>query len=591
MTMRSHYCGEITEALESQTVAVCGWLDTRRDHGGVIFLDLRDRSGLLQVVVEPENEPAFQAAHGARNESVLRLEGEVRMRPAKQRNDRMPTGKVELLAAKVEVLSQAEPVPFQLEEDPGEEVRLRYRYLDLRRPGMQRAIQLRAAITRAIRSYLDGRDFLDIETPILTRATPEGARDYLVPSRIHEGQFYALPQSPQLFKQLLMMSGMDRYYQIARCFRNEDLRADRQPEFTQLDLEMSFVDEEDVMDLAEGLVRYVFEEVLGDELPDPFPRMTWAEAMRRFGSDRPDLRNPLELADVGEAVRDTEFKVFAGPANDPDGRVAALCVPEGAELTRKQIDEYEAFAKRHGAKGLAWIKVNEASKGVEGLQSPIVKFLDDRAVGGILEATGAGDGDLLFFGAGDWKTVSDFMGALRGQVGRDRDLVAAGWRPLWVVDFPLFEYEDGRWWALHHPFTSPKTDDQAELSADPGNALSRAYDLVLNGTELGGGSIRIHDTAMQAAVFDVLGIGEAEAREKFGFLLDALRHGCPPHGGLAFGLDRIVMLMGGLTSIRDTIAFPKTAQGSCLLTKAPSPVDEMQLDELNLRLAPARRAK
>jgi len=586
--MRTHYCGEVTDKLDDSPVTLCGWLDTRRDHGGLIFIDLRDRSGLVQVVVEPDNEPAFAAAHGARTESVLRIEGRVRMRPEKQRNDRIPTGRIEVLAEAVSVLGAADVLPFQLDEDPGEEVRLRHRFLDLRRPTMQRAIQLRAAVTRAMRGYLDGRGFLDIETPILTRATPEGARDYLVPSRVHAGAFYALPQSPQLFKQLLMMSGMDRYYQIARCFRDEDLRADRQPEFTQLDLEMSFVNEEDVMALNEGLIRYVFSEVLDDELPDPFPRMTWAEAMRRYGTDRPDLRIPLELADVAGAVGHVEFKVFAGPANDPKGRVAVLRVPGGAELSRKQIDDYEAFVKRYGAKGLAWIKVNEPGKGAEGLQSPIVKFLDDRAVAGILEAAGAEAGDLLLFGAGDFKTVSDFMGALRMQVGRDRGLVEAGWRPLWVVDFPLFEFEDGRWWALHHPFTSPKTDDPAELSADPGSALSRAYDLVLNGTELGGGSIRIHDTAMQSAVFRVLGIGEQEAREKFGFLLEALRYGCPPHGGLAFGLDRIVMLMGGLGSIRDTIAFPKTANASCLLTGAPSSVDDAQLAELHLRRAPSR---
>lgn len=586
--MRTHYCGEITEKLAGERVGLCGWLDTRRDHGGVIFIDLRDRSGRVQVVVEPENGPAFEAAHGARNEAVLRVEGEVRMRPEKQRNERMPTGQIEVLAQSVTVLGAAEPLPFQLDEDPGEEVRLRHRFLDLRRPAMQRAIQLRAFVTRAIRNFLDERGFLDIETPILTRATPEGARDYLVPSRVHAGEFFALPQSPQLFKQLLMMSGMDRYYQIARCFRDEDLRADRQPEFTQLDLEMSFVEEEDVMQLAEALVRYVFREVLDDELSDPFPRMSWAEAIRRFGTDRPDLRNPLELADVAEAVRHSEFKVFAGPANQEGGRVAALRVPGGADLSRRQIDEYEAFVKRHGAKGLAWIKVNDPGQGAEGLQSPIVKFLDEQAMSGILEATGAEAGDLLLFGAGNHKIVSDFLGALRQQLGRDLGLMEAGWRPLWVVDFPLFEHEDGRWWSLHHPFTSPRESDPAALAADPSGAMSRAYDLVLNGTELGGGSIRIHDTKMQYAVLEILGIGADEAREKFGFLLEALKYGCPPHGGLAFGLDRIVMLMGGLSSIRDTIAFPKTANARCLLTEAPSSVSEDQLSELHLALAKGR---
>ena len=551
-SFRSHLCGRVDETLAGNNVVLCGWANTRRDHGGVIFIDLRDHSGVVQVVIEPDNAAAFAAADRVRYEFCLRIEGTVRARPASQVNERLGTGKIEVIASTVEVLNAAAPLPFMLDETPNEEARLRYRYLDIRRTQMQKQLRLRTKLVQEIRHYLDAQDFQDIETPILTKATPEGARDYLVPSRVNPGQFYALPQSPQLFKQILMMAGMDRYYQIARCFRDEDLRADRQPEFTQLDIEMAFVREQDIQDRVEELVRHVFRTVIGVELANPFPRMPYSEAMRRYGSDKPDLRNPLELVDVAEFVKTSSFKVFAGPANDAGGRVAALKVPGGASLTRKQIDDYGPYVARYGAKGLAWIRVDDLAKGREGMTSPIVKFLDDTALDGILKAVDGQTGDLIFFGAGPYKTVSDFMGALRLVVGRDMKLVEDGWRPLWVVDFPMFEFDhaENRWVSLHHPFTAPSIDDVAELTANPGDALSRGYDCVLNGNEIGGGSIRIHRPELQSAVFRLLGIEEEEAKVKFGFLLEALRYGCPPHGGIAFGIDRIATLMCGVDSIR-----------------------------------------
>ncbi len=584
--MRTHYCGLVDEALTGQSVTLCGWADTRRDHGGVIFIDLRDHEGIVQVVVEPGNAEAFRSAEGVRYEYCLRITGTVRARPVSQVNDRLRTGRIEVVAAEVQVLNAAAPLPFMLDDTPGEDARLRYRYLDIRRPDMQRKLRMRTRLVSALRHYLDARGFQDIETPILTKATPEGARDYLVPSRVHPGEFYALPQSPQLFKQLLMMAGMDRYYQIARCFRDEDLRADRQPEFTQLDMEFAFVGERDVQDFVEAMIRHVFKEVADVALADPFPRMTYAEAMRRYGSDKPDLRILLELTDVAEHVRHVEFKVFSGPAADPGGRVAALRVPNGAELTRKQLDDYGLYVAKYGAKGLAWIRIDDLAKGREGLTSPIVKFLDDRALQGIFQAVGAQTGDVIFFGAGPYKTVSDFLGALRLKVGRDQGLVENAWRPLWVVDFPMFEYdyEAKRYVALHHPFTAPKVDDAAELAADPANAVSRGYDMVLNGNEIGGGSIRIHRPEMQSTVFDLLGIGAEEAQLKFGFLLEALKYGAPPHGGIAFGIDRIAALIAGTESIRDVIPFPKTASAQCLMTAAPSSVPEAQLQELHVRV-------
>jgi aspartyl-tRNA synthetase len=585
--MRTHYCGLVDEALIGQTVTLCGWADTRRDHGGVVFIDLRDHEGIVQVVTEPENAAAFAEANKVRYEYCLRVTGLVRARPASQVNDRLRTGAVEVVAKSVEILNASAPLPFMLDDTPGEEARLRHRYLDLRRPAMQRAMRTRIRLVQSIRRYLDARGFQDVETPILTKATPEGARDYLVPSRVHPGEFFALPQSPQLFKQLLMMAGMDRYYQIARCFRDEDLRADRQPEFTQLDMEFAFVTERDVQDFVEGMIRHVFREVAEVELADPFPRLTWAEAMRRFGSDKPDLRIPLELVDVADAVRHVEFKVFSGPANDPGGRVACLRVPGGASMTRKQLDDLGPYVAKYGAKGLAWIRIDDLAKGRDGLTSPITKFLDDAALDGIFAATGAASGDVLFFGAGPSKIVSDFMGALRLKVGRDMGLVEHAWRPLWVVDFPMFEFDpaERRYLALHHPFTAPKVDDAAALAADPAGAVSRGYDMVLNGNEIGGGSIRIHRPEMQSTVFDLLGISREEAEQKFGFLLEALRYGAPPHGGIAFGIDRIAALMVGTESIRDVIAFPKTASAQCLLTGAPSKVPEPQLQELSIRVA------
>lgn len=588
MPMRTHLCGDVTEALEDQTLTLCGWVSKSRDLGGLIFVGLRDHAGVVQVVIEPDNAPAFAVGETLRQEFCVQVTGRVRARPESQWNKDMATGKVEVVAESVTVLAQSAPLPLLMSDEDGEEVRLKYRYLDLRRERLQHNLRLRASLTRAIRGYLDGFGFQDIETPILTRATPEGARDYLVPSRVQQGRFFALPQSPQLFKQLLMMGGMDRYYQIARCFRDEDLRADRQPEFTQLDLEMAFVEEADVQAMAEGLIRSVFETVLEVSLPQPFPRMSWAEAMRRFGSDKPDLRNPIELVDVDAHVQSVEFKVFSDPANDPACRVAAMTVPGGADLTRRQIDGYAEQAARLGAKGLAWLKVNDTEQGLAGVQSPVAKFLDDAAWAGMLAATGAKAGDLIFFGAGESNRVAHFMGAVRNQLGQDLGLIEGGWAPLWVVDFPMFEYdaETERHYALHHPFTAPTSVDADALKSQPNGALSRAYDLVLNGAEIGGGSIRIHSEAMQQAVFDVLGIGPQEAQSRFGFLLDALRYGCPPHGGIAFGIDRIAALMAGEASIREVIAFPKTTNAGCPLTGAPSLIDPDQLDELAVSVKP-----
>ena len=582
--MRTHLCGEISDQLVGQEVTLCGWVDRRRDLGGLIFLGLRDVAGIVQVVVEPESA-AFADAEALRNEYCVRVSGLVRMRPQSQWNEAMATGRIEIVARKVDLLNTSAPMPLMMTDDDGEEVRLKYRYLDLRRPRMQRNLKLRAKLYKAIRNSLDLLGFTEMETPILTKATPEGARDYLVPSRVHAGQFYALPQSPQLFKQLLMMAGMDRYYQIARCFRDEDLRADRQPEFTQLDIEMSFVEETDVQQLAETLMRNVFRDTLGVELPEPFPRLTWREAMERFGSDKPDLRIPGELASVDQHVAHVEFKVFSGPAADPASRVAALRIPGGAELSRKQIDDYTQFVARYGAKGLAWIKVNDATAGLAGLQSPIAKFLDEKAWQGIAVATGAQSGDLLFFGAGEWQTTSNFMGQLRVRTALDLGLVSEGWQPLWVTQFPMFEWDDesGRYMATHHPFTAPLESSAEALRQNPAGSLSTGYDMVLNGSEIGGGSIRIHNPAMQQAVFDLLGIKPEEAELKFGFLLEALRYGAPPHGGIAFGLDRITALMAGEDSIRDVIAFPKTTTAQCLLTSAPSEVPALQVRELHIQ--------
>ncbi|MBT8141962.1 MAG: aspartate--tRNA ligase [Gammaproteobacteria bacterium] len=582
--MRTHYCGQVTAELIDTEITVTGWVHRRRDHGGVIFIDLRDREGLLQLVFDPDYAEVFAQAEKCRSEFVLKASGKVRPRPEGTVNSNMTTGEVEVLITSMEILNSSKTPPFHHDEDANEDTRLKFRYIDLRREHMQNNLILRHKVTRAMREYLDNAGFIDIETPMLTKATPEGARDYVVPSRTHQNKFFALPQSPQLFKQLLMMSGFDRYYQIVKCFRDEDLRADRQPEFTQLDIETSFMDEEDIITTMEALTKHLFKQAIGVDLPD-FTRMSYAEAMRRYGSDKPDLRIPLELVDIADLMDGVEFKVFAGPAKDPRGRLAALKVPNGSELTRKQIDEYTKFVARYGAKGLAYIKVNDVSAGAEGLQSPIVKFLTENAIKGILERTGAKNGDLIFFGADKANVVNDALGALRVQLGQDLDMLGDGWAPLWVVDFPMFDYDEKEdsYNALHHPFTAPRGSVE-DLKNDPEHMVSRAYDMVLNGSEVGGGSVRIHDQAMQSAVFDLLGISPEEAREKFGFLLDALQYGCPPHGGIAFGLDRLVMLMANAQSIREVIAFPKTQTAACPLTDAPGDVPAKQLRELGIRL-------
>lgn len=590
--MRTQYCGLVDEQLIDQTITICGWVHRRRDHGGVIFLDMRDREGLLQVVVDPDTPEAFATADAARPEYVLAITGRVRRRYAGTENPNMTSGQVELLAKHIDTIATADTPPFPLNDEftnVSEELRLKYRFLDMRRPEMQERMKFRAKATSTIRRYLDDHGFLDVETPILTRATPEGARDYLVPSRVSNGEFYALPQSPQLFKQLLMVAGFDRYYQIAKCFRDEDLRADRQPEFTQIDIETSFMSDEDIMNLAEGLIKDLFKTMLNVEFGD-FPRMTYADAMRDYASDKPDLRIPLKLIDVADIMQSVEFKVFAAPANDPKGRVVALRIPNGAEITRKQIDEYTKFVGIYGAKGLAYIKVNDTSKinnGVEqesGLQSPIIKNMPDAVLVELIKRTDAQNGDLIFFGADKAKVVNDAMGALRVKIGHDLNLATCEWAPLWVVDFPMFEEtDDGKWTSVHHPFTRPKGTVE-EMKTSPETALSIAYDMVLNGTEIGGGSLRINTLDMQKAVFEALGIDEAEAEEKFSFLLNALKYGAPPHGGLAFGLDRLIMLMVGASSIRDVIAFPKTKTAECPLTDAPAPVDAKQLRELGIRL-------
>lgn len=587
--MRTLYCGQLRATHVGQEVTVCGWANRRRDHGGVIFVDLRDREGLVQLVFDPASTPAevFKNAERIRSEFVLMVTGLVRVRPQGTENQDLATGQVEIVAQQLTVLNAAETPPFQLDEsDVAEETRLRYRYLDLRRPEMLRNLKLRSGVVKVLREYLDGEGFMDIETPMLTKATPEGARDYLVPSRTHEGSFFALPQSPQLFKQLLMMSGLDRYYQIVRCFRDEDLRADRQPEFTQLDIETSFLHEDQIMATMENMIRLVFKRVLNLDLPNPFPRMTYDEAMRRYASDKPDLRIPLELIDVADLMQAVEFKVFSAPANDPGSRVAALRLPAGGNLTRKEIDDYTEYVKIFGAKGLAYIKVNDLAAGREGLQSPILKFLPDAVISAILQRTGAANNDLIFFGADKAKIVNESLGALRIKLGHDLQLLVPGWQPLWVVDFPMFEWDekDKRWVSLHHPFTSPKEGDLERLETAPGECKSRAYDMVLNGTEVGGGSMRIYRPQVQRTVFRQLGIRDEEAQEKFGFLLDAMKYGCPPHGGIAFGVDRLVMLLAGARSIREVMAFPKTQSAACLLTQAPSPVGELQLRELHIKL-------
>ncbi|MCE6007113.1 aspartate--tRNA ligase [Acinetobacter soli] len=583
--MRTHYCGSLTEAQIDQTVTLCGWVHRRRDHGGVIFLDMRDRDGLVQVVIDPDTPEAFATADKVRSEFVLKITGRVRRRYEGTENSNMVSGQIEVLGKEIEVLAQSETPPFPLNDDNiniSEEHRLKYRFLDIRRPEMLDRLRFRSKVTNLIRNYLDDHGFLDVETPILTRATPEGARDYLVPSRVQNGSFYALPQSPQLFKQLLMVGGIDRYYQIAKCFRDEDLRADRQPEFTQIDIETSFLNDDDIMDLMEGMTVKLFDELLGIKF-DKFQRMPYSEAMRDYASDKPDLRIPLKLVDVADLMQDVEFKVFAGPAKDPKGRIAALRVPGAGALPRSAIDEYTKFVGIYGAKGLAYIKVNEIEKGVEGLQSPIVKFIEP-IVMQLLERVGAENGDIVFFGADKAKVVNDAMGALRVKIGHDLKLTTCEWAPLWVVDFPMFEEtDDGKWTSVHHPFTLPKSSVE-DVKANPGEALSVAYDMVLNGTEVGGGSLRIYTLEMQKAIFEALGISDEEAEEKFSFLLNALRYGAPPHGGLAFGLDRLIMLMTGASSIRDVIAFPKTKTAECPLTQAPAPVEANQLRDLGIRL-------
>jgi aspartyl-tRNA synthetase len=585
--MRTHKCGELNKQQLGEQVSLCGWVHRRRDHGGVIFIDLRDRTGLTQVVFDPDSPETFKVAESVRSEYVLQVEGTVRERPEGTHNPNMNTGEIEVLVNKVEVLNKSDTPPFPIESDieVNEETRLRYRYIDLRREEMQKRMLVRRNVTRQLRNFLDAHDFFEIETPYLTKATPEGARDYIVPSRTHENAFFALPQSPQLYKQLLMISGMDRYYQVVRCFRDEDLRADRQPEFTQLDIETSFMNEDEIMALMEEMIRQLFKQVIDVELDAEFPVMSYQEAMARYGSDRPDLRIPLELVDIADEMKNVDFKVFSGPANDPDGRVVALRLPNGSDLSRKEIDELTKFVSIYGAKGLAYIKVNDRDAGIDGLQSPIVKFAPAEVWEKVLEKTGAQTGDLIFFGADKANIVNEAMGALRVKLGLDRNLLEGEWKPLWVVDFPMFDWDEKnqRWNAIHHPFTAPSCSAE-ELEKDPGSALSRAYDLVLNGMEVGGGSIRINNTELQKTVFKILGIGEEEAQEKFGFLLEALKYGCPPHGGVAFGLDRLVMLMTGASSIRDVIAFPKTQTAACPLIDAPAMVNEAQLKELGIKL-------
>lgn len=591
--MRSHYCGQVTEKSQGQTVTLTGWINRRRDHGGVIFIDMRDYTGYVQVVCNPAQAAVFKTAEEARNEFCIQITGEVCLRPAGTENPDMPSGRIEIVCHQLIVLNPSVTLPFQLDDDNlSETTRLTHRVLDLRRPLMQNNLRLRYQVAMEVRKYLDQAGFIDIETPMLTKSTPEGARDYLVPSRVHDGQFFALPQSPQLFKQLLMVAGFDRYYQITKCFRDEDLRADRQPEFTQIDCETSFMDEQSIRDLFEEMIRTVFSNTLGVTLAQPFPVMTYHDAMFRFGSDKPDLRINLEFTELTDVMRTVEFKVFSAPANHEDGRVVALRTPGGATLSRSEIDTYTEFVAIYGAKGLAWIKVNEINSNLrQGLQSPITKNLHDEALQAILQRTGAQAGDLIFFGADRRKIVNDAMGALRLKIGhsawgQQQGLFTPGWQPLWLIDFPMFEYdeENARWVACHHPFTSPKDEHLERLTTDPGKCLAKAYDMVLNGSEIGGGSVRIHQEAIQRKVFDALKINATEAQEKFGFLLDALQYGAPPHGGIAFGLDRIIMMMANADSIRDVIAFPKTQRAQCLLTQAPSPVDEKQLRELHIRL-------
>ena len=586
--MRSIYCGDVGAKEEGQEVTVAGWVHRRRDHGGVIFIDLRDREGLVQVVFNPERKEIFTEAERIRSEYVLSVKGMVRIRPDGTKNPNMKTGEIEIIASELKTLNDSLTPPFHHDENASEEVRLKYRYLDLRRESMLHNLRLRHQVTQALREFLDKNGFVDIETPMLTRATPEGARDYIVPSRTHQGKFFALPQSPQIFKQLLMMSGFDRYYQIVRCFRDEDLRADRQPEFTQLDIEMSFVDQQSVMNKMQDLIRYVFDRVMNISLPEVFPVMSYSEAMRRFGSDKPDLRIPMELVDLSDIMKEVEFKVFSGPAKDKDGRVAALAVPGGSSLSRKEIDDYTSFVARYGAKGLAYIKIEDISKKKDGMQSPILKFLPDEVIDELVNRVDINDGDIIFFGADKENIVNDALGALRVRIGKDLNLLEEGWQPLWVTDFPMFEKDknSNNWTSLHHPFTAPSIDDALELENNPGKVLSKAYDMVLNGSEIGGGSIRIHNKKMQAKVFQLLNISDAEAQEKFGFLLQALEYGCPPHGGIAFGLDRIIMLLSGAESIRDVIAFPKTQTASCPLTDAPGEVSSEQLKETGIRLRP-----